>query len=167
MALQEIRNHQKSLDQLKADLTLARSSHTEESERYQQDIHILREELGITKNECSDAQSSCNQLKVEVETLTEELEKERKSHDEAVAEVNRRGDELQSQDRLLSDCRQQIILLEGQIEQGQDTNARLESSLESYKQKYQATSDQLGSLENSFTALQDQLVESRSMVRLL
>lgn len=147
-------------------MTLARSSNNEEVSRYQQDIEILREDLDLTKNQLSDTQSTVSQLKVDNETLSEELEKERKCHDEAVLEVNRRGEDLATQDRQLSECRQQVIVLEGQLEQNQETSDRLEDSLANYKQKYQTTIDQLTNLENSFASVQDQLAESRSKVNL-
>lgn len=42
VALQEIRNQKNLVEQIRADLTLAKSNHSEEVTRYQQDIQILR-----------------------------------------------------------------------------------------------------------------------------
>ena len=42
VAMQEVRNQKMLVEQTKADLTLARSTHQEESARLQQDIQILR-----------------------------------------------------------------------------------------------------------------------------
>ena len=60
--------------------------------------------------------------------------------------------------------RQACIVLEGQLEQSQETVTRHEASLDSYKQKYDQCMDEIGHLENKFSQLQEQLAETRNRV---
>ena len=88
VALQEVRNHQRAVEQLKADLTLSRSSHAEGTSRFNQDIQLLRDDLELTKNDLEEARSLSIQLRSQNEDLREELEKETKAHADAVMEVS-------------------------------------------------------------------------------
>ncbi len=82
-------------------------------------------------------------------------------------QINRHRDTVQDQDRQMMEQRQQVIVLEGQLEQTQETNERLESSLDTYKQKYDACMEEIGHLENKFSQLQEQLSDTRNRVRKL
>ena len=78
--------------------------------------------------------------------------------------MNRRGEELQAQDRQWSECRQQVIILEGQLEQSQEDMQRLEASLDNYKQKFKHGTEQISQLEESLGRTQEQLADSRNRV---
>ena len=67
-------------------------------------------------------------------------------------------------ERLLSECRQQNIVLEGQLEQSQDDLARIRTSLDNYKQKYQECTEQLAATEDTVRTVQEQLATSRNKV---
>ena len=164
IVLLQISNHKRQMEQLRSDLQLTKSLHLEEVGRYQQDIQLLKEDLELTKNDLEEAQAQATDSKVEATRCRDELEKEHQLHEEAVAEVNRRGDELQAQDRQWSECRQQVIVLEGQLEQSQEAVQRLESGLDGYKQKFQQSTEQIVQLEDSLTQTQEQLTESRTKV---
>lgn len=163
----QISNHKRQSEQLRSDLQLTKSSHSEEVGRYQQDIQLLKEDLELTKNDLEEAQSQASEFKLTAASAQEALEKERQLHEEAVSEVNRRGDELQTQDRQWSECRQQVIILEGQLEQSHENINRLENSLDNYKQKFQTGTEQIGQLEDTLTKTQEQLAESRNRVSTL
>lgn len=87
VALQEVRNHQRAAEQLKADLALARGAHAEENSRLNQDITILREDLELTKNDLEDARSQYSLLKSQHEDIKDNYEREQRSHTDAVTEV--------------------------------------------------------------------------------
>ena len=80
--------------------------------------------------------------------------------------MNKRGDELQTQDRLMAESRQQIIILEGQLEQNQDTVSRQAKSLDEYKLKYQDSMEQATHLEGALSRLEDSLADAKVKVRL-
>ena len=64
----------------------------------------------------------------------------------------------------MSEKRQNIIVLEGSMEQIQESNERLQDQLDTYKQKYDQCTEQIGHLESTFSKLQEQLAESRTKV---
>ena len=67
---------------------MARSSHTDEVARYQQDIVMLREEVDLTKTDLGDLQSQHSQLRAVLEERNQELESEKRAHEDAVNEVS-------------------------------------------------------------------------------
>ena len=89
--MQEVRNQRNLVEQVKADLTLARSNHQEETARLQQNIQILKDEVEVTKAEVVDVQGHNSELRDEVSELSSQLEKEQQLHQDAVTEVSRRA----------------------------------------------------------------------------
>ena len=69
--------------------------------------------------------------------------------------------------RLLTAKRQEALVLEEQLEQTQDKVDHLESSLDGYKQKYDACVEELGHVQDKYAQLQDSLSETRNRVRRL
>ena len=65
-----MKNHQKSLDQLKGELASVNASHAEETKRYQQDIKILQEEVETRDQEILQLQADSQKLKTEVDALS-------------------------------------------------------------------------------------------------
>ena len=64
----------------------------------------------------------------------------------------------------MSECRQQNIVLEGELEQAVQETERKKSSLDTYMQKYQAATEQIGSIQETLNTVEDQLVASRNKV---
>ncbi len=81
-------------------------------------------------------------------------------------QINRHRDEIQDLERQLSEKRQNVIVLEGTMEQVQETNEHLQEQLDTYKQKYDESTEQISHLEATFSKVQEQLAESRNRVRL-
>lgn len=79
-----------------------------------------------------------------------------------MCQLDQRVTDISSSERLLAECRQQNIVLEGELEQAHDDTQRLRDSLDTYKQKYQDSTEQLGRIEESFSIAQKQLAESRN-----
>ena len=79
--------------------------------------------------------------------------------------MNKRGEELQTQDRLLCECRQQIIVLEGEQEQSAESLHRLQCSVDDYMQKYQQSVEHISGLESSLRHTQDNLDDAKNKVR--
>jgi DNA repair exonuclease SbcCD ATPase subunit len=73
---------------------LARKSHSEETERLQQDVQLLREDLNMAKVDLADNQSQLSQYRQEIECLRDQLDAERRAHEDADTEVEKRGEEL-------------------------------------------------------------------------
>ena len=90
-----MRNHQRSVDQLKADLTLARKSHSEETERLQQDVQLLHEDLNMAKVDLADDQGQLAQYRQEISGLRDGLDVERRAHADAANESEKRGEDIQ------------------------------------------------------------------------
>ncbi len=65
-----------------------RSKNQDESDRYQQDITLLREELDLTKRELQDSQQINLQFKSEISVAAEELDKARVMHEDQTSEVS-------------------------------------------------------------------------------
>ena len=65
-----------------------RSKNQDESDRYQQDISLLREELDLTKRELQDSQQINLQFKSEISVAAEELDKARVMHEDQTSEVS-------------------------------------------------------------------------------
>ena len=118
----------------------------------------------MTKAEIVDVQTQNRQLRGEVDQLSEQYDKEQQLHQDAISEVNKRGDELQTQDRRLSECRQQIIILEGEHEEGSDSLQRVQTNLEDYKQKYQDNMEHITHVENSLHRTQESLDDAKAKV---
>src|SRR6218665_1154947 len=75
-------------DQLKADLTLTRNAHSMEVARFKDEISDLREKLETTQNELTTSSISLSQQKLQLEELTQDLEKEQNSCQAAINEVS-------------------------------------------------------------------------------
>ena len=88
VAMQEVRNQRALVEQVKADLTVARNNHQEEVARLQQDIQILRDEVDGTKSEVVDVQAQNSDLRNELSDLSSQLEKEQQLHQDAITEVS-------------------------------------------------------------------------------
>ena len=144
----------------------------------------------MTKSELVEVQSQNSKLRADVDALQDELDREREQHEDAVSEVrtrhphpsviqharlymyacnhlivfqvNKRGEELSSQDRILTECRQQIIVLEGEGEQTQQTVQRLQLSLDDYKQKYQVNMEHIAQLEGALQRTQENLDDAKN-----
>ena len=62
--------------------------------------------------------------------------------------------------------RQQMLGLEGQLEESHENSERLSNSLDSYKQKYDSSLEDLRHLETKYSAIQEALAETRNRVGL-
>ena len=83
----QIKNHQKTIDQLKSDLQMSRTSQSDESERFTAEIKRLKEDLQLTNGELEEAGQQNAQFRMQMDMATDELEKAKLMHEKAVNEV--------------------------------------------------------------------------------
>ena len=66
---------------------------------------------------------------------------------------------------LLSEVRQQVSVLEGQLDTARDEAERLQANLNMYKHKYEQNHNQLQHMEATVNSLQEKLQDCRARVR--
>ena len=74
----------------------------------------------------------------------------------------RQSETLAEQENKISELKQQVIILEDQVDTSREDAQKLESSLSAYKQKYSQSMNDIGQLEESVKTLQERLTESRN-----
>ena len=80
--------------------------------------------------------------------------------------MSRQSDTMKEQEMLLSESRQQVVVLEGQLDSARDEAERLQANLSMYKHKYEQHNNQLQHMEATVNSLQEKLQDSRARVRL-
>lgn len=79
-------------------------------------------------------------------------------------QLSRQSQVLKEQEVLLSEARQQNVVLEGQLETLHDETERLQANLSMYKLKYEQHNSQLQQMEATVSDLQEKLHNSHSRV---
>ena len=79
--------------------------------------------------------------------------------------MSRQSDTMKEQEMLLSEVRQQVSVLEGQLDTARDETERLQANLNMYKHKYEQNHNQLQHMEATVNSLQEKLQDSRARVR--
>jgi chromosome segregation ATPase len=164
VALQEVRNHQRAIEQLKSDLALSRSSSSDENSRLNQDLCLLRDDLELTKTDLEESRIAYSSLRAQHDDLKEEHESEKRRHTDAVTEINRRGDEIHRYEKEVCELRKDLAVCEGRIEELEEKQLHLEDSLASYKQKYEEAARIGEQLESTLSTLQEELADTRNAV---
>lgn len=83
----QVKNHLRTIEQLKSDLQMARSGHSQEVKRLNQDMEHLREDLEVTRGELTASQNHNSDYRGTIDTLNDELDRFRKMQEEASMEV--------------------------------------------------------------------------------
>lgn len=78
----------RSIDQLKSELQIAKSNHSQDVDNLQQEMAILKEDFSRTKSDLSMTQDQNLDQKTFINNLSEELEKLKKIHEEDVLDVS-------------------------------------------------------------------------------
>ena len=86
----QLKNQASVVDQVKADFTLTKASHSEEVARLQQDISILRDDLQLTKQDLDDTTQQSAGHKARADGLQDTLDDEREAHEQLKIEVSKR-----------------------------------------------------------------------------
>ena len=79
-------------------------------------------------------------------------------------QLKKTHEDLRDSERLLSESRQQAVVLEDQLETSQETVERLEGNLDNYKLKYSHCTEEISRLEETFAGIQRQLIDSKERV---
>lgn len=83
----QIKNHVKTAEQLRADLTLAKNAYAQELARNQRDADLLRDELELIRNNVVEAETQAAQYRVQLDDVREDLEREQRQHSDTAMEV--------------------------------------------------------------------------------
>ena len=135
-----------------------------ESNRLQQTITSLRDELDTTKSELASSRGHIEQFKGKVSELMFALENEQRSRSEVEDESKRLAQEVTSRDRQLDHMSQQLIVAEGELEQSTEDAKHLRNSLDAYKQKFETCVNQISSLETDLVRQNEKLQWSQKQV---
>lgn len=85
--LVQVMNNKKAVEQLKADVALAKTVHGADVKRLQQELELVGEELENTKQDLRDSYGQVAQLRQEVDDLQEDLASEKRAHEDTQTEV--------------------------------------------------------------------------------
>lgn len=82
-----MKNHLRTIEQLKTDLQISRSNHEQEIHRLQSDLEVLSQELQTTKADLSESQSTVMEQRTSIACMTDEIERMSKQQDSSTREV--------------------------------------------------------------------------------
>lgn len=82
-----MKNHLRTIEQLKTDLQISRSNHEQEIHRLQSDIEVLSKDLQTTKADLSDSQNTVMEQRSSIACMTDEIERMGKQQDNSTREV--------------------------------------------------------------------------------
>lgn len=83
----QVKNHLRTIEQLKTDLQISRSNHEQEIHRLQSDIEVLSQDLQTTKADLSDSQNTVMEQRSSIACMTDEIERMGKQQDNSTREV--------------------------------------------------------------------------------
>lgn len=83
----QVKNHLRTIEQLKTDLQISRSNHEQEIHRLQSDIEVLSKDLQTTKADLSDSQNTVMEQRSSIACMTDEIERMGKQQDNSTREV--------------------------------------------------------------------------------
>ena len=85
-----MKSHLKTIEQMRSDLEIVRTGHTQEISKLQQDMELLKKDLDHTRKDLSESQSCINEYKNTISVLTDELKRIHKMQDDASEEVSQK-----------------------------------------------------------------------------
>ncbi|XP_043545063.1 polyamine-modulated factor 1-binding protein 1-like isoform X5 [Chiloscyllium plagiosum] len=147
MLMQEIQANKNNIAQLQNDLDIAKQSYDIDLERWSQKNVLLQKELDSTILELQDSLGKVQECKTITVQLKEDLEKANHLHREAASRVVQHQDVIQKQNDENLHLREQIDRLNDEIIESHNQAKVFESTIDLYKQKYQANTDRIQDLE--------------------
>lgn len=85
----QVKNHLRTIEQLKTDLQISRSNHEQEIHRLQSDMEILSKDLQETKGDLGESQNTVMEQRSSISCMTEEIERMGKQQDNSTREVRK------------------------------------------------------------------------------
>ncbi|XP_072427450.1 uncharacterized protein [Chiloscyllium punctatum] len=147
MLMQEIQANKNNIAQLQNNLDIAKQSYDIDLERWSQKNVLLQKELDSTILELQDSLGKVQEYKTITVQLKEDLEEANHLHREAASRVVQHQDVIQKQNDENLHFREQIDRLNDEIIESHNQAKVFESTIDLYKQKYQANTDRIQDLE--------------------
>jgi len=121
MALQEAKNHLRTIEQLRSDFQIHKNSSGVEISRIQEGYEATRDELEATHNELAEYKRANMELMANIAELNDDLTRYKNLQDESVNDIYRQNELLKDQEVTLSETRQQLSITQTELEAANET----------------------------------------------